>query len=124
MEMEHMPLMSNKLLGYHSNLPSQVTTSQQGEYPTTMQNKEFATHFTAHWCFNCFSQMPNWVRMKFGQQVNTYIIFPQKTFQRHPHHHFGFMIKFVNTTATGNFVAPVCVDHFAVPCATKCSVAV
>jgi hypothetical protein len=58
-----------------------VATSQQGEYPTTMQNKEFAAHFVAHWCFNCFSQMPNWVRLKFGQQVNKDIIFLHKNFR-------------------------------------------
>jgi hypothetical protein len=93
-----------------------VATSQQGEYPTTMQNKEFATHFTMHWCFNCFSQMPNWVRLKFGQQVNKDIIFLHKKFQRNPHHRFGFMIKSVKATATGNefamnFATPVSVRN-------------
>jgi hypothetical protein len=70
-----------------------------------MQNREFATHFAAHWCFNCFSQIPNWVRLKFGQQVNRDIIFLHKKFQRNPLRRFGFMIKFVTVTATGKSVA-------------------
>jgi hypothetical protein len=70
-----------------------------------MQNREFAAHFATHWCFNCFSQITNWVRLKFGQQVNRDIIFLHKKFQRNPLRRFGFMIKFVTIAATGNFVA-------------------
>jgi hypothetical protein len=79
-----------------------------------MQNREFAAHSAMHWCFNCFSQMPNWVRLKFGQKVNKDIIFLHKKFQRNPHHRFGFMIKTVTTTATGNFIAHS-VAQFAAP---------
>jgi hypothetical protein len=41
---------------------------------------------------------------------------PPQKFQRNPHHHFGFMIKTVTTTATGNFVAHcVVLSQFAMP---------
>jgi hypothetical protein len=75
-----------------------------------MQNREFAAHFAAHWCFNCFSQITNWVRLKFGQQVNMDIIFLHKKIHRNPLQCFGFMIKFVTVAATGNSVA-----HFVAP---------
>jgi hypothetical protein len=84
-----------------------VATSKQGEYPTTMQNREFL-QFAAHWCFNYISRMPNWVRLKFGQQVNATIMLLHKKFQKNPHHHFGVMIKYLEATATGNeFVTPL-----------------
>jgi hypothetical protein len=93
-----------------------------------MQNREFTTHFVVHWCFNYFSQIPNWVRLKFCQQVNRDIIFLHKKFQRNPLRRFGFMIKSVTIAATRNFVAHsiayVCVDHFAAPGTTKCPVVV
>jgi hypothetical protein len=71
-----------------------------------MQNREFAAHSAMHWCFNCFSQITNWVRLKFGQQFNRDIIFLQKNFRETHFVIFGFMIKFVTVAATGNFVAP------------------
>jgi hypothetical protein len=71
-----------------------------------MQNKEFAAHSASHWCFNCFSQIINRVRLKFGHQVGIDIIFLQKTFQRNPLCRFGFMIKVVTVVAIGNSVAP------------------
>jgi hypothetical protein len=82
-----------------------------------------------HWCFNCFSQIPNWVKLKLGQQVNRDIIFlHKKKIHRNPLLRFGFMIKFVTVAATGNSVAhsvaPIYVDHFAAPGATKCPVAI
>jgi hypothetical protein len=89
-----------------------VATSKQGEYPTTMQNR--VCSFATHWCFNYISRMPNWVRLKFGQQVNATIMLLHKKFQKNPHHHFGVMIKYLEATATGNeFATPVC--QFAAP---------
>jgi hypothetical protein len=73
-----------------------VATSKQGEYPTTMQNREFAVPLAVHWCFNYISRITNWVRLKFGQQVNDIIIILHKKFQKNPHHHFGFMIKYLD----------------------------
>jgi hypothetical protein len=70
-----------------------------------MQNREISTHFAVHWCFNYFSQIPNWVRLKFGQQVNRDIIFLRQKFHRNPLS-FWFYDQIVTVTATGNFVAP------------------
>jgi hypothetical protein len=75
-----------------------VSTSKQGEYPTTMQNKEFATH----WCFNYISRITNWVRLKFGQQVNAIIILLHKKIKKNPHHGFGVMIKCLEAVAPRN----------------------
>jgi hypothetical protein len=60
-----------------------------------MQNREFATH----WHFNYISRITNWVRLKFGQQVNAIIILHKKI-QQNPHHHFGFMSKCLEAIAT------------------------
>jgi hypothetical protein len=63
----------------------------------------------AHWCFNFISQIPNWVRLNFGQQVNTNIMLLHKKFQKNPHHHSKFMIKYLEGSATGNeFAVPIC----------------
>jgi hypothetical protein len=63
--------------------------------------------FATHWCFNFIFQMPKWVRMIFGHQVNSIIMLLQKKFQKNPHHHLGFMIKYLEEVATGNeFAAP------------------
>jgi hypothetical protein len=68
-----------------------------------------------HWCFNCFSQIPNWVKLKFGQQVNKDIIFLQKNFRETHIIVFGFMNKFVKEVATGNEFA----TNFAVPVSVR-----
>jgi hypothetical protein len=70
-----------------------------------MQNIEFAAHFVVHWCFNCFSQITNRVRPKFGQQFNRDIILLHKQIHRNPLRRLGFMIKFVIVATIGNFVA-------------------
>jgi hypothetical protein len=58
--------------------------------------------------------MPNWVRLKFGQQVNKDIILLHKKFQRNPHHRFIVTIKYLEATATGNeFAVPL--SQFATP---------
>jgi hypothetical protein len=46
--------------------------------------------------------------MKFCQKVNAIIILLHKKFQKKPHHHFGFMIKYLEVVATGNeFASPL-----------------
>jgi hypothetical protein len=59
--------------------------------------------------------------MKFGQQVNAIIMLLHKKFQNNPHHHFGFMIKYLEEFATRNeftMLVPVrsaSICEFAVP---------
>jgi hypothetical protein len=53
--------------------------------------------------------MPKWVRLIFGHHVNAIIILLHKKLQRNPHHHLGFMIKYLEEAATRNeFAEPVC----------------
>jgi hypothetical protein len=68
--------------------------------------------FTMHWCFDFISQMPNWVGLNFGQNINANIMLLHKKFQKNPHHHSKVMIKYLEDSATGNefaakFTTPV-----------------
>jgi hypothetical protein len=43
----------------------------------------------------------------FWSSVNSIIMLLHKKFQKNPHHHLGFMIKYLEEAATGNeFAAP------------------
>jgi hypothetical protein len=64
------------------------------------KTKSLQRQFAAHWCFNYISRMPNWVRMKIGQQVNAIIMLLHKKIQNNRHHRFGFMIKYLEEFAT------------------------
>jgi hypothetical protein len=51
--------------------------------------------------------MPQWVRLIFGHQVNSIIMRLHTKFQKNPHHHLRFMIKYLEEVATGNqFATP------------------
>jgi uncharacterized protein YihD (DUF1040 family) len=73
---------------------------------------EFAAPVCSALCFNFIFQMPKWVRLIFGHQVNAIIMLLHKKIQKNPHHHLGFMIKYLEEAATGNeFAAPVSVHN-------------
>ena len=40
--------------------------------------------------------------MKFGKQINDIIMILKTKFHQNPHHHFGFMIKYLKVVSTGN----------------------
>jgi hypothetical protein len=43
----------------------------------------------------------------FGHQVDSIIMLLQKQFQKNPHHHLGFMIKYLEEATIGNeFATP------------------